>query len=730
MFTVSVGILATSHVTESPLYLPLLAVCSTAAGSWISWHRRRSKNWWIKLILALLMLLALANFLVDIAENPYDPRVPLSYLLIWLQVLHSFDLPKRKDLFYSMWVGLVLISVAATISRDLFFGGYLVAFIVLATTSLFYSNLSSHQVLKLPRLFVGRLLLPTLVLTLMSAAVAFMFIPRYEGMKIRNLPVSMRIKALPLFRGQIKNPAYPSRSSTEEANNAQGKRQRGKFDPFSYYGFSTELDLNYRGQLSDEIVMRVKSSRASYWRAMVFDKYKGGQWEMTYPFELRRLTGNTPPIYVRETSRLFKNIVPREQVTQTFFIEKDQSNLIFMAPYAEFLYFPTEYVLLDVYGGVRSPIELFHGTVYSVVSEMPMFNLNSLRRARPINASDEIDPMYLQVPANISKRVRQLTQSLVKHTQNPADAILTLQQHLRHNYPYKLDIPEFPEGRDTVDYFLFEQKAGYCEHFASSLAMMSRLLGIPSRLVTGYSSGQYNPVTGYFDVRSNDAHAWVEIYFPHHGWVPFDPTPGYEAYRGEQSIYQDTPSRQFWSYFMDLIPKSWKTFIQNMIQGALQGFATVLGALGAVLLYLAGPLLSLMVGIIICAVLVYVYWQFRRQQKTLQEPPMVLHTYATDPAKKQVIDNYLALLQKLEQHFHIPAGPTEHLTAWERQQRLHIEPQGSSILPHPLESYTRLYYSLRYSSLPCTAEVMAQTQRWEQEILTGLPFSAPAITVS
>ena len=71
------------------------------------------------------MLLALVNFLSDIYKNPYDARVPLAYLLIWLQVLHSFDLPRRKDLFYSLWVALILISVAATISRDVFFGIYL-----------------------------------------------------------------------------------------------------------------------------------------------------------------------------------------------------------------------------------------------------------------------------------------------------------------------------------------------------------------------------------------------------------------------------------------------------------------------------------------------------------------------------------------------------------------------------------------------------------------------------
>ncbi|MEZ0369991.1 MAG: transglutaminase, partial [Candidatus Sericytochromatia bacterium] len=95
--TIAVAIGATAQATESDLWLPLLGISGSLLGSWLSWNRRRSKNWWIKVILALLMLVALANFLSEISDNPYDARLPLAHLLIWLQVLHSFDLPRRKD---------------------------------------------------------------------------------------------------------------------------------------------------------------------------------------------------------------------------------------------------------------------------------------------------------------------------------------------------------------------------------------------------------------------------------------------------------------------------------------------------------------------------------------------------------------------------------------------------------------------------------------------------------
>jgi hypothetical protein len=98
--------------------------------------------------------------------------------------------------------------------------------------------------------------------------------------------------------------------------------------------------------------------------------------------------------------------------------------------------------------------------------------------------------------------------------------------HLRKTYPYDLSIAPQREEMDAVEFFLFEQRRGYCEQFASSLAVMARSLGIPARVATGYAPGEYNPFTGLHEVRASDAHAWVEVYFPGHGWSAFDPTPG------------------------------------------------------------------------------------------------------------------------------------------------------------------------------------------------------------
>lgn len=92
-------------------------------------------------------------------------------------------------------------------------------------------------------------------------------------------------------------------------------------------------------------------------------------------------------------------------------------------------------------------------------------------------------------------------------------------------YGYTLTMHE-PGTRTPLGAFLFTHREGHCEYFASAMAIMLRGVGIPSRSVTGFLGGEWNPFGRYYAVRASDAHAWVEAYLPGEGWVTFDPTPG------------------------------------------------------------------------------------------------------------------------------------------------------------------------------------------------------------
>ena len=133
---------------------------------------------------------------------------------------------------------------------------------------------------------------------------------------------------------------------------------------------------------------------------------------------------------------------------------------------------------------------------------------------------------YLQLPRKkISKRVTDLVKEITRNVQTPYEKAIALRDYLRNNYNYKLNAEKPPANRELTDFFLFELKEGHCEYFATTLAVMARLAGLPARIATGFSPGNYNTLTNAFDVYEYHAHAWTQIFFDDKGWLTFDATP-------------------------------------------------------------------------------------------------------------------------------------------------------------------------------------------------------------
>lgn len=135
----------------------------------------------------------------------------------------------------------------------------------------------------------------------------------------------------------------------------------------------------------------------------------------------------------------------------------------------------------------------------------------------------EIKSRYLQLPA-YSDRTKALARDLAAGNDNAFDTAVAIQNYLRLNLAYNENISNPPKGKDLVDYFLFESKQGYCTYYASAMAEMLRILGIPSRVVTGFYPAAYDLNAGGYLYRDRNAHAWVEAYFPSYGWISFEPT--------------------------------------------------------------------------------------------------------------------------------------------------------------------------------------------------------------
>jgi hypothetical protein len=133
----------------------------------------------------------------------------------------------------------------------------------------------------------------------------------------------------------------------------------------------------------------------------------------------------------------------------------------------------------------------------------------------------------LQAPDR-SIRVSALAQEVTRTSTTPYEKVQAIERHLQQNYQYSLDVGTSPQT-NPVEEFLFIRKTGYCEHYATAMVLMLRSIGIPARLVTGFLPGEWNDFGNYYSVRQQDAHAWVEVFFPRSGWLTFDPTPSVAA---------------------------------------------------------------------------------------------------------------------------------------------------------------------------------------------------------
>lgn len=530
-----------SGITQEPNPGVLVALLVGLGGQYVS-HRLRGKSLWaIKAILAMGMLLLLWRYMANLIANLQDTRYPLAELLLYLAVMNSFDLPRRHNLRIAMMVSVILLVVTATLSRDMGFGAFLLAFMASALWwghQDMLSELGARPEQKKATWKEARGLAPAGLLVLVGGLLLVLVAPRNEGGGFKQLPFSSMIALPSQLEAQVRNPAYPSGGSDAEAESRQ-------VNPEAYYGFSEDLDLNFRGRLADTVALKVRSPRRQFWRGMAYDVFDGRRWRMSRPEDVTPLHSN--PFTLPISPTMGGNALPdglsgaegampsgysynRRQIT-TVYIEKDQTNLILMPGYPAQLYFPTGMIMADPYDSYRSPVLLEKGMYYTVVSATPV--QGDLKGRDPElpppgkrqHLAIDLDP-YLAVPV-MSERTRQLAREITQGARGPRDRLGRLERHLEATYPYDLGIPPFPGRADQLDHFLFEAKRGYCEHFATALALMGREVGVPTRLVTGYLPGDFNPFTGFYEVKTSHAHAWVEAYLWGRGWVAFDPTPGF-----------------------------------------------------------------------------------------------------------------------------------------------------------------------------------------------------------
>ncbi len=278
-------------------------------------------------------------------------------------------------------------------------------------------------------------------------------------------------------------------------------------------GFSDQVTLDSIGRIrgSREVAMRVleegsaNPDREMRFKAASYDLYQEGTWRRSPP------RGNVQ----RVQGFRFQLSGLRPSHWATIWLQPLRSSSLPL---------PVETTLVEP--RARS-LQIDEGGAVSLPTtplEVVEYRVGLARRSAVLTGSAPAGPADPSLDLHgVTPRIAALAAQVMGQG-SAAERARRLEDHLTEDYTYTLNFV----GRSTespLEDFLFRYRSGQCEYFASAMVLMLRSQGVPARLVTGFLGGEYNPFEGYYIVRENNAHAWVEAYLPGEGWRIFDPTP-------------------------------------------------------------------------------------------------------------------------------------------------------------------------------------------------------------
>ncbi|MFP8891461.1 DUF3488 and DUF4129 domain-containing transglutaminase family protein [Natrialbaceae archaeon A-CW2] len=263
--------------------------------------------------------------------------------------------------------------------------------------------------------------------------------------------------------------------------------------------------------LSPEVQFSVVTEEPGYWRTGVYDRYTGDAWVRSGPDGTYDDIGLSPPAGEYDTAR------------HTFTIEHQRNTIPVAAQPTAVEGDVTDALLVTDHGQPMPDGPLIEGDMYNVESASLHNDPETLASAGT-EYPEEITEYYLQTPESTSEEFEDRTAEILEaaDAETPYEKAATIEAYFQSEYDYTLDVDR--PGGNAANAFLLEMDEGYCVYFATTMTQMLRAEGVPARYVTGYTTGQQVDDNEYV-VRGLDAHAWVEVYFPEHGWVAFEPTP-------------------------------------------------------------------------------------------------------------------------------------------------------------------------------------------------------------
>ena len=488
------------------------------------------KGWWRWLVLPVYILWAI--------RYVYYPDVPLtdaewlfealtetvlSFYAIaggeWMEITNAF---RTILLFALLWMVTYLLHYWLMVRKRIFLF-FFMTIIFLAVLDTFTPYSADFAIIRL--FVIGFLLLGILRMERMLQFERLVIKPQQYMKWLIPFLVFLLISGMigyfsPKYAAQWSDPV-PFIVSTSEKFSGGGSGGTGKVgydeDDTSLGGGFTE---------DDTLVMTAKVQTRHYWKIESKDIYTGKGWldsggnETEANRQLRIGEMNLSPSV---------NTTALQEGSLDF--ESPSDYVPYPTPGAEGLVTGKEPDTAFTYDGTTGKIESDGRTGFTYQYKVPIYNIDELKTVKNHQA-ETVDSRYLQLPEYLPGRVRELASTLTENQDNWYDKVKAIEDYFDSpQFAYeRTDIPYPRDDQDFVDQFLFETKIGYCDHYSTSMVVMVRSLGIPARWVKGYTHGTFTgreDGKNIYEVTNNNAHSWVEVYFPETGWVPFEPTKGF-----------------------------------------------------------------------------------------------------------------------------------------------------------------------------------------------------------
>lgn len=443
--------------------------------------------------------------------NPF--RTTLFFVLLWMTtylIRHWIEMKKSILLFYIMTILFIAFidTFTAYSAGSAIFRIMVIGFLLLGL--LFISRLTDRYNAKFSLRTFLTILIP-LLFTVVVGGILVSILPEYDP--IWPDPI-------PYFQSVVEE--------TEEKASGGGIAKSG-YDP-------DDSKLGGPFVEDDTLVFEAAVDKKQYWKIETKNTYTSKGWEQ--PLQEGNQTVYFPGMTMGEFNTNENIGINESKIAQINMMEKYP---FLMYPYGMTKVNTNQDVnfhhLID-----NGQYQLKYGEneyalgSYEIEYIEHNFSLKALRGITmdSLSSLDEEFSEYLQLPEELPERVADLAETITASSNSVYDKTKAIERYFgRSGFKYARENVAIPgEGDDYVDQFLFDTKLGYCDNFSSSMVVMLRTVGIPARWVKGFAPGeavQNADNQRVYHITNNEAHSWVEAYMPGIGWMPFEPTIGFDT---------------------------------------------------------------------------------------------------------------------------------------------------------------------------------------------------------